>query len=65
MFMEGSSLTHVAVTLGLRENQVGEYYREYWNLSGLDSLNQIYEEIKDDLWSVVKLHRQIRAEKNR
>ena len=27
----------------------------YWNLNGLYNLNQIYEEIKDDLWSLVEL----------
>lgn len=62
MFMEGRSPTHVAITLGLRENQVSEYYREYWNLNGLYNLNQMYEEIKDDIWSVIELHRRTKAE---
>jgi hypothetical protein len=62
MFMEGSSPIHVAITLGLRENQVCEYYREYWNLNGLYHLNQIYEEIKDDIWSVVELHERMKSE---
>ena len=59
---KADSLTHVAITLGLRENQVSEYYKEYWNLSGLYNLNQIYEEIKDDIWSVIALHRRMKTE---
>ena len=37
-------------------------YREYWNLNGLYHLNQIYEEIKDDIWSVVELHERMKSE---
>ena len=62
MFMEGSSPMHVAITLNLRENQVNEYYKEYWNLNGLYHLSQVYEEIKDDIWSIIELFRRTRSE---
>lgn len=41
---------------------MSEYYREYWDLEGLCSLNQLYEEIKDNVWSLVKLHTLMKAE---
>ena len=57
MFMEGKTPMQVAITLNLREKEANEYYREYWRLNGLYSLNQIYEEIEHGLWSVVELYR--------
>jgi transcription termination factor NusB len=62
MFMEGSTPVQVAITLGLRENQANEYYREYWNLNGMYHLNQIYEEIKYGIWPVIELHRRMKSE---
>jgi exonuclease VII small subunit len=62
LFDEGKSPIQVAIALNLREKDVTEYYREYWKLNGLNHLNLIYQEIKDDLWSVLKLYRQIKAE---
>ncbi len=62
MFEEGSNPIEVAITLNLRENQVREYYREYWNLKMLYQLNQVYEEIGNDIWSVIELHRRTKAE---
>jgi predicted transcriptional regulator len=62
LFDEGKSPIQVAIALNLREKDVTEYYREYWKLNGLRYLNQIYEEIKEDLWSVLKLYRQVKAE---
>jgi hypothetical protein len=55
-------LIEVATALNLREKEVSEYYREYWNLNGMYNLNQIYEEIKDDIWSVLELHREMKTE---
>ena len=62
MFMEGSTPIQVAITLGLRENEVSGLYREYWNLNGMYHLNQIYTEVKDDIWSVIELHRRMKTE---
>src|ERR687892_945555 len=62
MFNEGRNLIEVATALNLREKEVSEYYREYWNLNGIYNLNQIYEEIKDDIWSVLELHGKMKTE---
>jgi hypothetical protein len=62
MFKEGRNLIEVATALNLREKKVSEYYREYWNLNGMYHLDQIYEEIKDDIWSVLELHREMKTE---
>ena len=62
MCMDGYNPAQIAITLGLREKEVSEYYREYWNLKEMYRLNQIYEEIKDDIWSVLELHRRIKTE---
>ena len=52
MFSQGGTPVQVAIELNLRENDVSELYIEYWTLSGIYELNQIYNEIKDDIWSV-------------
>jgi DNA-directed RNA polymerase subunit RPC12/RpoP len=62
MFSEGSTPIDVAIALNLREKVVSEYYKEYWSLNGMSRLNQIYVEIKDDIWSVVELHRRMKTE---
>jgi hypothetical protein len=62
MFMEGKTPIQVAITLNLRENEANEYYREYWQLDGLYKLNLIYEEIKGNIWSVIELYKQVKAE---
>jgi hypothetical protein len=41
----------VAIELNLRQAEVTEFYREYWNLKQLDDLSQAYEEIKGDIHS--------------
>ena len=62
MFDKGSSPIQVAIALNLRENQVREYYGEYWDLRGMFQLNQVYEELGNDIWSVMELHRRTKAE---
>src|SRR5918996_3940182 len=62
MFEEGSSPIQVAIALNLRANQVSEYYREWWNLNGLYQLNQMYEELGNDIWSISELNRRTKAE---
>jgi hypothetical protein len=47
----------VAIELNLREAEVTELYKEYWNLKNLHDLNQVYEEIKDDIYSFAKLYK--------
>ena len=62
MFNEGRDPTSIAVALNLREKEVSEFYKECWNLNGMYQLNQIYAEIKDDLWSIIELHRRMKTE---
>jgi hypothetical protein len=62
MFIENKTPTQVAIALNLREKEVSEYFREYWQLEGLYNLDRIYEEIKTNLWSVVELYKQVKAE---
>jgi transposase len=62
MFEERSTPIQVAIALNLRENEVSGLYREYWNLNGLYQLNQIYEEIQYDIFTITELHRRTKVE---
>jgi hypothetical protein len=62
MFEKSSTPIQVAIALNLRENEVSGLYREYWNLNGIYHLKQIYDEVKDDIWSVIELHRRTKIE---
>ena len=62
MCMDGYNPAQIAITLGLREKEVSEYYREYWNLNGMYHLNQIYEELREDIWSLIELYRRMKSE---
>jgi hypothetical protein len=61
LFSEGKSPLEVAIVLNLRDAQVNELYKEYWNLKNLHDLNQVYEEIKGDIYSFVKLYKLSKA----
>src|ERR671918_1121504 len=62
MCMDGYNPAQIAITLGLREKEVSDYYREYWNLNGMYYLNQIYEELREDIRSLIELHRRMKSE---
>ena len=62
MFSKGHNLIEVATVLNLREKEVSEYYREYRNLNGMHYLNQIFEEIEGDIWSVIELQKRMKIE---
>ena len=51
----------MAIELDLKEKDVTKYYREYWKLRQIYSLNMVYEEIGDDIIHITKIHRKIRA----
>jgi hypothetical protein len=57
LFSEGKTNVQVAIELNLREPEVNSLCREYWNMVGLDNLNQIYREIGHNIWLLVELHR--------
>jgi predicted transcriptional regulator len=61
LFSEGKTPLDVAIELNLKEPAATRYYRQYWKLNQLHSLNMVYEEIGDDIIHIPKIHRKIRA----
>jgi len=59
LFSEGKTLLDVAIELNLMEPKATKYYREYWKLKLLHTLNIIYEDIGDDMIHFVKHYRKI------
>ena len=51
----------MAIDLQIKSDQAIEYQKEYWKLRQLDNLSQLYEELKDNIWPLVNLHRLSRA----
>ena len=43
LFSEGKTPLEVAIVLNLRQSEATEYYKEYWKLKQLHSLNMVYE----------------------
>ena len=63
MYEEGSTPIQVAIALDLREKEVSELYREWWNLNRLYQLNQVYED--NDFWSIAELNRRRKVEQTK
>jgi len=61
LFSEGKTPIEVAIELNLRESEATKFCREYWKLKQLHNLNNIYEEIKDDIESFLRLYRSSKA----
>jgi len=57
LFSEGNSPVEVAIALDLQTDQVQVIYREFWKLSGMFGLAQMYEEAKYDVYDLLRLHR--------
>jgi hypothetical protein len=51
----------VAIELNIRASEAIMFQRDYWDLQGLHNLNQIYQEIKDDIWNFVNLWKSVKA----
>jgi len=51
----------VAIELNIRASEAITFQRDYWDLQGLHNLNQIYQEIKDDIWNFVNLWKSVKA----
>ena len=49
LFSEGKSPIQVAIKLGLKEPEVHELYKQYWNLQQLYGLHQVHEHTKEDI----------------
>jgi hypothetical protein len=56
LFSEGKTPLEVSIALNLRESEATKFCREYWKLKQLHNLNMVYEEIKDDVTSFLKLY---------
>jgi hypothetical protein len=61
LFSEGKSPLQVAIELNLRDAQVTELYKEYWNLKNLHDLSQVYERVKSGIYSFVQLYKLVKA----
>jgi hypothetical protein len=61
MFKGDRHPTDVAIALNLRQKQVEEYYRKYWDLNGMYYLNQLYDETKNEIWSIIEFYKQMKA----
>ena len=61
LFSEGKTPLEVAIALNLRESEATKFCREYWKLKQLHNLNIVYEEIKDDIASFLKLYKLAKA----
>jgi hypothetical protein len=57
LFSEGKTPVDVVIAIDMQAEEVHAIYREYWELKGMYKLNVLYEEAKDTLPSVLKLHR--------
>src|SRR5205085_6563990 len=56
LFLQGKTPVQVAIALNIREPEATQYYKEYWKLVQLHSLNWVYEQVKDDIRYFVKLY---------
>jgi hypothetical protein len=61
LFSKGKTPAEVAIELKIRAPQAIIFYREYWDLVRLGSLNQIYREVNHDTWYFVELYRLAKA----
>ena len=61
LFSEGKSPLEVAIELKIKADEVNEYHKEYLKLIHRDNLNQVYEEVKDDIWFLLRLYKLIKA----
>jgi uncharacterized coiled-coil DUF342 family protein len=57
LFSEGKTPVQVVIALDIPADVVQAMYREFWELTGMHRLNVIYEEKKDSLPSLLKLHK--------
>ena len=57
LFSELKTPVEVAIALDLPADQVRAIYREYWELDHMHNLVQIYDEVKYDLYSLLRLHK--------
>jgi outer membrane murein-binding lipoprotein Lpp len=62
LFSEGKKPVEVVIALDLPADHVQAIYQEYWDLKGMYKLNVLYEEAKDSLPSILKLHKIVKEQ---
>jgi predicted transcriptional regulator len=60
LFSEGRTALQVTIDLKMKADEAIDYQKEYWNLQQLNTLHQVYDVIKDDIWSFVELYKLIK-----
>ena len=60
LFSEGRTALQVTIDLKIKADEAIEHQKEYWNLQQLNTLHQVYDAIKDDIWSFVELYKLIK-----
>ena len=63
LFSESKSPLEVYIELNIRESEATKFCNEYWKLKQLHNLNIVYEEIKDDIASFLKLYKLAKAKR--
>lgn len=57
LFSKGVSPIQVAIALNIREPEISKYYNEYWNLTHIHSLGEIYEQTNGEIVPLIHLYR--------
>jgi hypothetical protein len=57
LFSELKTTVEVAIALDLEAGRVRAMYYDYWELKGMYKLAKIYDQIKDYLFSFLRLHK--------
>lgn len=57
LFSKGDSPIQVAIALNIREPEISKYYNEYWNLTHIHSLGEIYEQTNGEIVPLIHLYR--------
>jgi len=61
LFSDRKTPLEVAIALNLRELEATKFYKEYWKLKNLHSLNMVYEELRGDIEPLIRLYRLSKA----
>ena len=63
LFYKGKTPLQVTIDLNIGERQATQHYTEYLRLVQLDSVTQLYLELKEDIWNFVSLCKQAKEAK--
>ena len=57
LFSDRRTPLEVAIALNLRESEATKFYKEYWKLKQLHTLNMVYEELRGDIDPFLRLYK--------